>query len=161
MSLSHDAPVAVDKWSHVSVGAFRDKSKEEGISAHFCLGKVAWSRGSTAKEKQLYFVSSLSSFPSFFSFIALTMLGTNIKLNIYSIQTMKALKKRRTRTKQKLLQLISKTSLYYWTAFWPWNPYFSAFDFQAYYCLSLNLDRKNFEWRIRDGGQCFLILKMS
>lgn len=98
---------------------------------------------------------------SLFSFIVLTMLGTNIKLNIYSIQTMKALTKQRTRTKQKLLQLISKTSLYHWTAFWPWNPYFSGLDLQAHYCLLLNWDGKNFEWRIRDGGQCFLILKIS
>lgn len=101
MFLAYDTPVAGDHCSHGSVGGFGDRSKEEGISAHLCLGKVARSEAPLRQRKATVFCF-FSPFLSLFSFIALTKLGTNIKLNIYSIQTSKALKKQRTRTKQKL-----------------------------------------------------------
>ena len=64
------------------------ESKEKGEH----LEKIPWSWVSTAKEKRMYF-SSLSLFFKLFAFIALSMLGTNIKFNICSIQTIKPLKK--------------------------------------------------------------------
>lgn len=64
------------------------ESKEKGEH----LEKIPRSWGSIAKEKQMYFSSLSLSFLNFY-FIALSMLGTNIKLNICSIQTIKPLKK--------------------------------------------------------------------
>lgn len=86
------------------------------------------------------------------------MLGTNIQLNIYSIQTLKELKKQTKNWNQAKAAAVNIQDLFVLiNLLFAWSPHFSVLDFQAYYYFSFNVEGKTFEWRIKDGEQWFLI----